>query len=214
MIDLHTHTLLSDGALLPTELMVRAAATGYTALAITDHVDDTNMEEVVESLLTVKAAHGWQDFTLVAGVELTHIKPDRIATLTERARSLGAGLVVCHGETLVEPVPQGTNLAAIEAGVDILAHPGLVTEEECRLAARKGVFFEVSGRKGHSLGNGHVVNMARKYGVGLVFNTDAHAPSDLVSHEMATKILKGAGLADEECERVWQNAQGLVERAR
>ncbi len=214
MIDLHTHTLLSDGTLLPTELVVRAAATGYSALAITDHVDDTNIEEVVEGLLTVKAVHGWQDFTLIAGVELTHIKPDRIATLTERARSLGAGLVVCHGETLVEPVPQGTNLAAIEAGVDILAHPGLLTEEECRLAARNGVLFEVSGRKGHSLANGHVVSMARKYGVGLVFNTDAHAPSDLMSHKMATKILKGAGLTDEECERVWQNAQGLVERAR
>ncbi|HHD12079.1 MAG TPA: histidinol phosphate phosphatase domain-containing protein [Deltaproteobacteria bacterium] len=214
MIDLHTHTLLSDGALLPTELMVRAMATGYRALAITDHVDDSNLEEVVTKLLEVKASHGWDGFTLIAGVELTHIKPERIASLTERARGLGAGLVVCHGETLVEPVPAGTNLAAIEAGVDILAHPGLVTEQECRLAARKGVFFEVSGRKGHSLANGHVVKMARRFGVGLVFNTDAHAPSDLVTEEMATKILKGAGLTDEECEKVWQNARSLVERAR
>ncbi len=213
MIDLHTHTLLSDGELLPAELIVRAMANGYTAMAITDHVDDTNLDEVVERLLEVKKNHGWKDFTLIAGVELTHIRPERIATLTERARSLGAGLVVCHGETLVEPVPRGTNLAAIDAGVDILAHPGLVTEEECRLAVKRGVLFELSGRKGHSLANGHVASMARRFGVGLVFNTDAHSPSDLVTEQMATKILKGAGLTDEECERVWENARRLVERA-
>jgi len=37
MIDLHTHSLFSDGELIPSELVSRAAAAGYRAIAITDH---------------------------------------------------------------------------------------------------------------------------------------------------------------------------------
>ena len=47
--------------------------------------------------------------------------------LAEHARALGAKVVIVHGETIVEPVPRGTNLAAIEAGVDILADALRVT---------------------------------------------------------------------------------------
>jgi len=43
MIDLHTHSLLSDGELLPLELARRARVKGYTVLGITDHVDATNI---------------------------------------------------------------------------------------------------------------------------------------------------------------------------
>lgn len=37
MIDLHTHTTASDGACRPAELVARAARTGITVLAVTDH---------------------------------------------------------------------------------------------------------------------------------------------------------------------------------
>ena len=59
----------------------------------------------------------------------------------------------------MEPVETGTNLAAIEAGVDILAHPGLITPEEATLAAERGVALEITTRAGHSLTNGHVAAM-------------------------------------------------------
>ena len=64
--------------------------------------------------------------------------------------------MVVHGETLVEPVEEGTNHEAIMAGVDILAHPGLISEEDVRLAKERKVLLEISARKGHSLSNGHV----------------------------------------------------------
>ena len=54
-----------------------------------------------------------------------------IAPLSCRARALGAQIVLVHGETIVEPVPPGTNHQAIEAGVDILAHPGLISGGGC-----------------------------------------------------------------------------------
>ena len=47
MIDLHTHTLFSDGILLPSELVRRAYSAGYKALAITDHVDSSNIDFVM-----------------------------------------------------------------------------------------------------------------------------------------------------------------------
>ena len=45
-------------------------------------------------------------------------------------RGLGARIIVVHGETIVEPVRPGTNRKALESDVDILAHPGLITEDE------------------------------------------------------------------------------------
>jgi Histidinol phosphatase and related hydrolases of the PHP family len=39
MIDLHTHSIFSDGELIPAELTRRAAVAGYRAMAITDHGD-------------------------------------------------------------------------------------------------------------------------------------------------------------------------------
>ncbi len=53
MIDLHTHSLLSDGELLPLELARRAKVKGYTYLGISDHVDVTNIEYVASSILKV-----------------------------------------------------------------------------------------------------------------------------------------------------------------
>jgi len=51
MIDLHTHTLFSDGVLLPAELARRAQVLGYQALAMTDHVDSSNLEFVLPRLV-------------------------------------------------------------------------------------------------------------------------------------------------------------------
>jgi histidinol phosphatase-like PHP family hydrolase len=165
MIDFHTHTLLSDGALLPSELVSRAASVGYKALAVTDHADASNMEILLGQIKRFCATlDSKNDLPVVPGIELTHIRPELIAEMTREARKLGAKVVVCHGETMVEPVPTGTNMAAIKAGVEVLSHPGLVTEEECRLAAKNSVLFEITSRKGHCLANGHVAAMAKKYG--------------------------------------------------
>jgi histidinol phosphatase-like PHP family hydrolase len=215
MIDLHTHTLFSDGELIPAELTRRAASAGYRALAMTDHVDLSNLDFILPRLLKVADDLGqaW-GLTVLAGVELTHIPPDQIAAAAVTARQLGAQIIVCHGETIVEPVAPGTNLAALAADIDILSHPGLLTAEEAALAAQRGIFLEITTRKGHSLTNGHVVRMAQAAGARLVVNNDAHAPGDLVSLEMARKIARGAGLDDAGFATCRRNSEELVERAR
>lgn len=214
MIDLHTHTVFSDGELIPFELARRAAVAGYRALAITDHGDFSNLDLIIPRLVRVAEALGtaW-NISVIPGIELTHIPPDAIARATREARSLGARLVVCHGETIVEPVAAGTNRAAIEAGVDILSHPGLLSFEEADLAAQRGVCLEITTRKGHSLTNGHVVRQALLAGAKLVVNNDAHAPGDLVSLEMARKVALGAGLTEAQFEQCRKNSEALVRRA-
>ncbi|WP_028586511.1 histidinol phosphate phosphatase domain-containing protein [Desulfocurvus vexinensis] len=213
MIDLHTHTTFSDGVLIPAELARRARVAGYAALAMTDHADHSNIEAIVSGVRRVTELYSpYAGIDLFCGVELTHVPPALIASLVARARELGAQLVVVHGETPVEPVERGTNLAAIEAGADVLAHPGLITPEEAALAAARGVALEITTRKGHSLANGHVAAMARAHGAALVINNDAHEPGDLVSAERRRVVGLGAGLSPEELLRAEANSRAIIQR--
>ena len=213
MIDLHTHTFASDGALGPAELARRAEAAGLAAIAFTDHADASNLERLVrETVAFVRGTQPHLRIRLIAGVELTHVPPGQVAELVRRARRLGASLVVVHGETISEPVASGTNRAAIEAGADILAHPGLITAEEARLAASKGVLLEVSTRPSHGMANGHVAAAAREGGAGLVINSDTHAPSDIMEAGWRRRVALGAGLTDADIERIDAAMAALVER--
>lgn len=214
MIDLHTHSLFSDGELIPAELIQRADILGLRALAITDHVDNSNIEAVLPPLRqALEALNRYHQVQTLAGVELTHLPPAMIAPMTSQARDLGAQLVVVHGESPVEPVAAGTNLAAIEAECDILAHPGLISEEDVALAAQKGVALEISARGGHSLGNGRVAALARKHGAMVVINTDAHAPRDLIDREFARIVGLAAGLTEKEVSAAFDASAGIVARA-
>jgi putative hydrolase len=214
MIDLHTHSFFSDGVLVPSELVRRAVMKGYEVIAITDHADASNVDFIIPRLATVcrELSRRWK-ITALPGIELTHIPPETFAELTERARTLGAAIVVAHGETLVEPVHPGTNRAAIEARVDILAHPGLLTKEEAELAAKSGVYLEITSRKGHSLSNGHVARIAQETGAKLVIDTDSHEPGDLITDEFARSVLLGAGLSEERIAGVLKNSRALADKA-
>ena len=214
MIDLHTHTVFSDGELIPYELARRAAAIGYRAIAITDHVDFSNIDFVVPSIVkAVKKLKGHAALEVIPGAEITHCPPGLISELVREARALGAKIVVVHGETIVEPVLEGTNRAAIEAGADILAHPGLISEEDVLLAKETGVTLEITTRKGHSLSNGHVAREAMRLGADLLINTDTHSPGDLVTEEIARRVLAGAGIGEDRIKSIFAHSMSLVERA-
>jgi len=213
IIDFHTHTLLSDGLLLPAEAVRQAEARGYRAIGLTDHVDFSNVERVVaETVRGCERLNGFGGPAAVPGLEITHVPPELVPELIALGRKLGARLVIVHGETIVEPVRPGTNRAAISGGADILAHPGLISDEDCRLAREKGVHFELSARKGHSLTNGHVAAKARQFGIPLVVASDAHSGDDLLTPALWKKVGQGAGLGEEEWRRVEQNSRTLLER--
>ena len=211
MIDLHTHTLLSDGVLLPSELARRAHVKGYKAIALTDHADASNMDFVLPRI--VKAARELNKYwaiKVIPGVEITHAPVESIKRLVGRARKMGAKIVVGHGETISEPVLSGTNIAFIAAGVDILAHPGLIKEEDVKLAKKRGVFLEVTTRKSHAKPNKRLIALARKTGAKLVLNTDSHAPKDLIDDKKRSAFLKALGLKKRDIGQIILNSRTLA----
>ena len=213
MIDLHTHSLFSDGKLIPSELVRRVEFLGYSAVAITDHSDSSNLDFIIPRMIQVaEDLNHSQSVKVVPGIELTQIPPDLIGSLVRKARELGARLVVIHGETIVEPVAPGTNRAGLEAGADMIAHPGLITIDEARLAAEKGIFLEISARAGHSFANGHVARLASETGANLILNSDAHAPQDFMTREYASKVVEGAGLPPDSLTILLSNARQLLEK--
>ncbi len=215
MYDFHTHTFLSDGELSPVELVRRACVRGYRAMAVTDHVGPGNLELVLKVLVTdCAAATARWDILAIPGVEITHVPKEDIDMVAKAAKELGARIVIVHGETPVEPVEPGTNQAAVSSPwVDVLAHPGLVSLEDARMAAEKSVFLEISARKGHSLANGHVVRMAEQSGALMVLDSDTHQPEDLLTPELREKVALGAGLSRPALDGVFEaNPRSLLER--
>jgi histidinol phosphatase-like PHP family hydrolase len=197
-IDLHTHSILSDGELTPSELVRRAMVLGHDAIAITDHVDMTNVDSVVPAIL--KAADLTEDYIkTIPGVEITHVPPKQMAKVIKRAKELGAQWIVVHGETPGEPVMEGTNLAAVSnPDVDLLAHPGMITDKEMQKAVDNDVLMEITGRSWHNITNGHVVSVSRMFGARMVVNSDCHGPGDLMDEAKAIKVAIGSGMTMKE----------------
>ena len=203
MYDMHTHTILSDGEMLPIELIRRMSVIGYTTVAITDHADPSNTEDILAALAKLRESAQIYGVRLLCGVELTHVPPPLIAGLAKSAKELGADIVIVHGETTVEPVAPGTNHAACGCKyVNVLAHPGLITIKDARLAAKNGIALEITSRGGHNRTNGHVAQIALVAGCQLVVDSDAHAPNDILTEQAKFIVAKGAGLNDAQCREV------------
>ena len=71
-VDLHLHTLYSDGKDTPGELVSRAVALGFTTIAVTDHDTVAGIAEAVKS-----AAKSGSGMRIIAGVEMSSFHADR-----------------------------------------------------------------------------------------------------------------------------------------
>ncbi len=208
LFDFHTHTTISDGHAAPLEMARRCLENGYAAYVCSDHVDETTVDrrvpEIVDACMKVSRE---MELPTVPAVEVTRVPPERVAWVAARARSLGARLVVVHGETLGDFPQPGLNLAAARCrDVDILGHPGLITEEAAETARINGIHLEISAAGLHGLTNGHVAKMALLVGAGLVLDSDAHRPEALLTTTRARQVLEGSGLDLEEVGRISANS--------
>lgn len=206
MYDLHTHSLLSDGVLLPSEIAARYAALGYKAIAICDHADYSNIEFIAAAIL--KFTKHWpksSKIKVLPGIELTHLPPEQFGPLAKYARKAGIKIIVAHGESPVEPVIRGTNRAALEADINILAHPGLITDPDIRLAKAKGIFLELTSRRGHCLTNTHVAAAALRLGAKLIINSDSHSPKDILNPAKLAEFARKAGLKATDISKIYRD---------
>ncbi len=214
MFDFHTHTLISDGDLIPAESVRRAEMSGYSMLGFADHADLATLPTQMGVIVAAAKAENrsGSGMTVLPGAEVTHVRPGQIGEAVRLARELGAAFVVVHGETLAEPVAPGTNRAAIEAGADILAHPGLISRDEAKLAAERGVMLEISGKRGHCLANGHVARLARECGAMTLFGSDSHTAGEMPDRDFAERICLAAGLDQEEVDALFVRAEAFGRR--
>lgn len=204
MYNLHSHTILSDGDLIASEVAVRYAAAGYKTVAITDHADYSNIKSVVSSVIDF-AKHWPKDSAIkvLPGIELTHVALSQFKSLAKYARSKGIKIIIGHGESPVEPVIKGTNRAALEADIDILAHPGMISDDDVLFAAKRKIFLEVTSRRGHGNTNNHVVSRSRALGARIILNTDGHSPDDIITPAQLRQIGITAGLTETDLEKMY-----------
>jgi len=217
LYDFHAHTFHSDGVLSPIELIRRAAVLGYSAIAITDHIGLGSLERVIKEVSEdCELARSHWNILAIPGVELTHLPHEAIDEVARRAKELGAWLVVVHGETPVEPVEEGTNLAAVKSDfVDVLAHPGHITEDVVNLAARNKVFIEITTRRGHCVTNAHVAKMAGQAGALMLLNSDSHEESDLLTEQLAKDTLRQSSVSSRKFKQILEfNPLKLIQRIR
>ena len=217
-IDFHIHSIFSDGALLPAAIAREAEVKEHEAIAISDHVDASNIEEVIAALTKFVKKQGKSlSIKVLPGVELSYLAPGLMKEYAQKARKLGAKIVIVHGQSPVEPVILGTNAEAVKLKglVDILAHPGnSLTEDEARLAKENGIFLELTTRRGHKDGNRHVAQMAKKTGAKLIVDTDSHNETDLITQEQAFQVAMEAGLSEDEAiKAVRDNPRELLARS-
>lgn len=214
LYDFHTHTFHSDGILSPIELIRRAFVAGYTAIAVTDHVALGSLGRVIKEISDDCAlARTYWNILAIPGVELTHLPPQAISEVAAKAKEMGAWLVVVHGETSVEPVEKGTNLAAVQSPyIDILAHPGLITLEEASLAAQNDIFIELTTRRGHSTANSHVALVSQKAEAKLLVNSDAHDENDLLTPALVKAVLDEANFSDQQHQEISEHNPLLLIR--
>jgi len=213
MFNLHAHTFLSDGNLLPSEVAVRYQDKGYKVIAITDHADYSNIKQIAKAI--VEFCKRWpknSGIKVLPGVELTHLPPEQFKPLAVLARKEGIKIIIAHGETPVEPVAKNTNHLALIADIDILAHPGFISDEDTQLAASRGVFLEVTSRHGHKEANKHVINQARKFKAKLILNNDSHTPEDIIAPEQLIKAGLDYGLTQLEIDKIYEDVKVFLDK--
>jgi histidinol phosphatase-like PHP family hydrolase len=214
LIDFHSHTTLSDGTLSVAEMVAAAERHGYDAYAITDHArgEDPRYRDVVREVVAqVNRLQSHTRVQLYAGVELTDFPPREIARVAEEVRGLGAQVVVVHGECVSLSVAPGTNAAAVRSPhVDILGHPGLISERDAAEAMRRGIFLEISARQGANWANGHVYKTARLTGALVAVDSDAHSEAELLSAPKVAALLRGAGGTDYTVHQVTERMSRLL----
>ena len=217
LYDFHSHTFLSDGVLSPLELIRRAAVRQYAAIAVTDHTGPGSLARIIKEVSKdCELARSQWGIIAIPGVELTHLPAVAIDDVARKAKDLGAWLVVVHGESPVEPVEEGTNLAAVKSrSVDILAHPGHMTLKVAELAAKNNVFIEITTRRGHCITNAHVAKMAVEAGALMLLNSDTHDEDDLLSDQVTKDVLRQAGINSLKFKQILEsNPLKLLQRIR
>ena len=194
------HIILSpaeaEGGLNAASALHYAALAGLRFAALVLPGDGSDFSRLAALAETVRTYSLYANVEARTGVELRHVPPPLLPSAVREARRAGAELVLVHGETLADQVAEGTNFAAIEAGADIIAHPGLIDAKTAAFAAEKGVALEFTSCPKHALTNAHTAAMALRFGCPLVRGSAARKARDITTRTFWPRVIQGADVFD------------------
>lgn len=181
MIDLHTHSIASDGTLSPTQLVQKAAVAGITTLSLTDH-------DCVEGVKEASLAAEQCGIRLIPGVELSVLWSGRTLHL------LGLNIDIDH-----------PRLA--RALVQVLEYRSWRAEEIARKLAQHGVQKALQGAQGyaqtglisrshfahHLVAEGHAKDIRQVFKRYLVRGKPGFVSSEWMSLEKGMALIHEAG---------------------
>ena len=116
--ELHTHTTSSDGKMTPEELVDRALACGYDAIALTDHNTTAGVKRAVEEgrrrgltvIPGIEWTTFWGHFAVTGGksdVLWRDITPENVGEKIKRAQALGDIVTIAHPRRMGYPLCSG-----------------------------------------------------------------------------------------------------------
>lgn len=181
MIDFHIEISFSGGGFLPSEALACARYSGFKAIGLILRADQASYKyEIPHLVKTIREYSIYSGIEAFVGVLFVHVPPSLLSDAICSVRELGVQLVLVHGEGNNFFYPHqsatGTNFAAISAGADILAYPGLLSHEDAVFAAEKGVFIELTACNPYGVFNGHIVQLYRTFGFKITISSGILKP--------------------------------------
>lgn len=227
--DLHLHSTKSDGRASIREMAEAAIARGHAYLAITDHsashgfgndVTPDELRRTIEEVRALDAEFG-EAFTLLAGSEVNIGVDGSLDYPDELLAELD--WVVASIHTAFTSDPTARIVAACEhPSVDLIGHPtGRMIEKRApyeldlakviEVAAQTGTFLEINGSPRRRDLNEIHAREAKRAGVLLVIDSDAHGPEVLENQRWGIATARRAWLtaADVANTRSWADVRKL-----
>ncbi|MBL3581699.1 histidinol phosphate phosphatase domain-containing protein [Oleidesulfovibrio alaskensis] len=199
MIELRVCSSLSRGSMSPAQAARMGRLAGLRAMVLTEQVDSVTMTATLAQLVpAVRRLSLFGGIEVIAGCEIAHMPPALIPDAVQEARSLGARFVSVLGQYLGSYAEEGTNLAAIDAGCDLLAAPGLISEEEAAFAAERGTMLDITACGMQALANGHIAVAARAAGAPVAVTGGVCEPSQFINADLRRAVALGAGMTPQE----------------
>jgi len=232
--DMHMHTTASDGALDVRGMINAARARGYRYLTITDHskavaiahgLDEKRLTAQLKEIAAVRKEY--TDIEVFAGVEVDVLRDGSLDISDEVLAQLDFVMASVHFSTeLSEAEMTRRMIAAIEhPHVDCISHPtGRLIGERLPYAVDMNAVIEAArahhtaleiNASPHRLDlNEQHADMARRAGVPLCINTDAHSAAELGNMRYGVQVARRAWCTAEDVLNTWPAAKIKAWRAR
>ncbi|NLW44798.1 MAG: DNA polymerase/3'-5' exonuclease PolX [Syntrophomonadaceae bacterium] len=221
--DLHLHTDWTDGAHSLEQMVEQARAMGYSYIAVTDHSQSLKISKGLDEKrlrdqmrLIARMNEEMTDFRILSGIEVDIFRDGTLDFPDEILEQLDVVVASIHSAFHLSPEEQTHRIIkAIEnPNVDIIGHltGRLLTrragyqvdiDKVLKAASRRGTILEINAHPDRLDISEEVVMQARKEGVKVAINSDAHQAGDMMLIEYGIYNARRGWLEADDVVNTW-----------